>query len=72
MNAVDIFINPFEMHETVCPIEVEVMKDHCNWNANEQVQQSVFIKVIVDVCIASFDRQINAKSNEREYYHCAH
>jgi hypothetical protein len=60
------------MHEAMGPIEIEVVKDHCYRKADEQVKQTVLVNIIVNVCIACFDRKVNTESDQRKYYHCAH
>jgi hypothetical protein len=72
MNTMDISVDAFEMHEPMGPIEIEVVKYHCYREADEQVKQAVLANIVVNVCIACLDRQVNTKPDQRKYYHCAH
>ena len=52
------------MHEPMGPVEIGVVKYHCYWKADEQVKQTIFANVSIDVSMTSVACQVNAKSNE--------
>src|SRR5688572_12531449 len=72
MNTMYIFIYAFEVHEPMGPIKIEVVEYYCYRKADEQVKQTVLVNIVVNVCIPCFDRQVNTKSDQRKYHHCAH
>src|SRR5687768_14669188 len=56
MNTMNISIYAFEVHEPMGPIKIEVVKYHCYRKANDHVKQTVPANIIINVCIACFDR----------------
>jgi hypothetical protein len=61
MNTMYISIYASEVHEPMGPIKIEVVKYYCYRKADEQVKQAVLANIVVNVCIACLDRQVNTK-----------